>query len=53
MPHHQPVRAIGEHEGGLVPEETVMLPEGEEPFVDAQLNAAVEFLTAPAASTSP
>jgi carboxyl-terminal processing protease len=40
-------------EGGLVPEETVTLPEADEPFADTQLNAAVEFLTAPAASSLP
>lgn len=40
-------------EGGLEPQEIVTLPEPEEPFVDTQLDAAVEFLTASSAASIP
>lgn len=41
------------NQDGLEPGETVTLPEAEEPFVDTQLNAAVEFLTTASAATEP
>ncbi len=40
-------------EGGLEPAESVALPQAGEAFVDTQLDAAVEFLTRPAAATGP